>query len=71
MDSPKNPDLNVKSLVDTELGESFCYLPYLGICKSQHVRVNIHCRFAIELLCLSEFLYRCNTELFAFLTVLW
>jgi len=41
---------------DVKLGESFYYLPYLGICKSQNVLVNIYCNFANELLCLSELL---------------
>jgi len=33
IDSPKNPDMNRKSKVDTKLSESFCYLPYLDICN--------------------------------------
>jgi len=33
IDSPKNPDLNRKSQVDTKLSESFYYLPYLDICN--------------------------------------
>jgi len=31
--SPKNPDLNGKSQVNTKLSESFCYIPYLSICN--------------------------------------
>jgi len=33
IDSPKNPDLNRKYQVDTQLSESFYYLPYLDICN--------------------------------------
>jgi len=47
------------------------YLPYLGICKSQNVSVNIYCNFTNELLCLLEILYRSNMDLFVFLTVIW
>jgi len=32
IDSPKNPNLNRKSQVDTKLSDSF-RLPYLGICN--------------------------------------
>ena len=47
-----NPDLNRKFLqLDKNLGESFYYLPYLDICKSEKVLVNIYCKFAYELLC--------------------
>jgi len=36
----KSTNLNGTIQVDTILCESFCYLPYLIICKSQKVRVN-------------------------------
>jgi len=39
--TPKKTGLNSKSQVDTKLDESIYYLPYLGICKSQKVLVNI------------------------------
>jgi len=71
MDSPRKTDLNRKSQEDTKIGESFCYLSFLGISKSQNVRVNIYCNFTNELLCLSELLYRSTMELFAFLAVIW
>jgi len=67
----KKASLNRKSRVDTKLGESFYYLSSLGICKSQNVLVNAYCNFANELVCLSEFLYRNNMDLFAFLMVVW
>ena len=35
----KISDLNRKSQVNIKLGESFYYLQYLGICKSQNVLV--------------------------------
>ena len=47
-------DLNRKFQVDTKLGESFCYLPYLGISKTQNVRLNTYYDFSNELVCLSE-----------------
>jgi len=67
----KKANLNRKSQVDTKLGGSFYYLPYLGICKSQNVLVNTYCNFADELVCLSELLYRNNMNLFTFLIVVW
>ena len=67
----KKANLNRKFQVDTKLGESFYYLPYLGIYKSQNVLVNTYCNFENELVCLSELLYRNNMDLFAFLMVVW
>jgi len=67
----KKTDLNRKSQLDTKLDQSFYYLPYLDICKSQNVLLNIHCNFADKLLCLSGLLYRSNMDLFGFLTVIW
>jgi len=64
-------DLNKKSQVDTKLDQSICYLPYLGICKSQNMRVTTYCNVSNELLCLSELLYHSNMDLLAFLTVIW
>jgi len=66
-----NPNLNRKFQVDRKWGESFCYLPYLTISKSQKVRVNIYCNSSNALLCLSELLYHSNMDLFVFLTVIW
>jgi len=54
---PKKTGFNRKSQVDIKLGESFYYLPYLGICKSQNVLVNMYCNFTNELLCLSKLIY--------------
>ena len=70
IDWPKNHSF-VQKITDTKLGKCFYYLPYLGICTSQNVPLNMYCNFANELLCLSELLYRNDMDLFAFLTVIW
>jgi len=61
-----NPNLNRTFQVDTKLGESFCYLPYLIIRKSLKVQVNIYCNFATEILGLSELLHHSNMDLLHF-----
>ena len=56
----------VQKIPDTKLGECMYYLPYLGICKSQNVPLNMYCNFANELLCLSELLYRNDMDFLHF-----
>ena len=46
-DSPKKiSEFNRKSQVDTKLGESFYYLSYLDIWKSQNVPLNMDCKLS-------------------------
>jgi len=69
LDSSKHP--NLIRIAGRNKSESFCYLPYLRIFKSQKVQMNIYCNFANELLCLRKLLYHSNMDLFAFLMVIW